>query len=72
VGILTRVRAGDLVLLDEAGAGTDPDEGAALAKAVLRALQRRGAQVVATTHYGELKQFALSARRFKKRLLSSM
>jgi DNA mismatch repair protein MutS2 len=65
VGILKRVRAGDLVLLDEAGAGTDPDEGAALAKAVLRALQRRGAQVVATTHYGELKQFALSARRFK-------
>ena len=65
VGILRGVQSGDLVLLDEAGAGTDPDEGAALAKAVLRSLQRRGAQVVATTHYGELKQFALSAMRFR-------
>lgn len=65
ISILQKARAGDLVLLDEAGAGTDPDEGAALAKAMLRALQRRGCQVVATTHYGELKQFALSARRFR-------
>ncbi|HEX8835244.1 MAG TPA: Smr/MutS family protein, partial [Abditibacteriaceae bacterium] len=65
INILTRARAGDMVLLDEVGAGTDPDEGAALAKAVLRTLQRRGVQVVATTHYGELKQFAISARRFQ-------
>ncbi len=65
VGILKRVEEGDLVLFDEIGAGTDPDEGAALAKAVLRALSRRGARVVATTHYGELKQFALSAQRFE-------
>jgi DNA mismatch repair protein MutS2 len=65
VAILKQARAGDLVLLDEAGAGTDPDEGAALAKAILRTLQRRGCLVVATTHYGELKQFALSARRFR-------
>lgn len=65
ISILDKAKAGDLVLLDEAGAGTDPDEGAALAKAMLRALQRRGCQVVATTHYGELKQFALSARRFR-------
>ncbi len=65
VGILRGVQNGDLVLLDEAGAGTDPDEGAALAKAVFRSLQRKGAQVVATTHYGELKQFALSAQRFR-------
>jgi DNA mismatch repair protein MutS2 len=65
IHILSTAKAGDLVLLDEVGAGTDPDEGAALAKAVLRALQRRGAQVIATTHYGELKQFALSARRFE-------
>ncbi len=65
VAILNRAGAGDLVLLDEAGAGTDPDEGAALAKAVLRTLQRRGVQVVATTHYGELKQFALGAQRFQ-------
>jgi DNA mismatch repair protein MutS2 len=65
IAILNQSKPGDLILLDEAGAGTDPDEGAALAKAVLRTLQRRGAQVVATTHYGELKQFALSARRFR-------
>ncbi|HEY0074457.1 MAG TPA: Smr/MutS family protein [Abditibacteriaceae bacterium] len=65
VHILRRAGAGDLVLLDEIGAGTDPDEGAALAKAVLRALARRGVRVMATTHYGELKQFALSAERFK-------
>jgi DNA mismatch repair protein MutS2 len=65
VGILKRVQPYDLVLFDEIGAGTDPDEGAALANAVLRALSRRGAHVVATTHYGELKQFALSAQRFE-------
>lgn len=65
VGILKTVQPNDLVLFDEIGAGTDPDEGAALAKAVLRALSRRGAKVLATTHYGELKQFALSAGRFE-------
>ena len=65
IGILETVRMGDLVLFDEIGAGTDPDEGAALAKATLRALSRKGARVVATTHYGELKQFALSALRFE-------
>jgi DNA mismatch repair protein MutS2 len=65
ISILKSAKAGDLILLDEAGAGTDPDEGAALAKAVLRTLQRRGVQVVATTHYGELKQFALGSRRFR-------
>ena len=65
IHILRRARTSDLVLLDEVGAGTDPDEGAALAKAVLRALQRRGVRVVATTHYGELKQFALGSERFE-------
>ena len=65
IGILETVKMGDLVLFDEIGAGTDPDEGAALAKATLRALSRKGARVVATTHYGELKQFALSALRFE-------
>ncbi len=65
IAILETVKMGDLVLFDEIGAGTDPDEGAALAKATLRALSRKGARVVATTHYGELKQFALSALRFE-------
>jgi DNA mismatch repair protein MutS2 len=47
-----------LVLLDEVAAGTDPIEGAALAQALLEALQQRGAQTLVTTHYPELKEWA--------------
>ena len=50
-----------LVLIDEAGSGTDPDEGAALAQAVLEALLARGARCLVTTHQGPLKRFAHEA-----------
>lgn len=54
-----------LVVLDEVGVGTDPAEGAALAQAVLEALADRGARVVATTHYGLLKEMAAADPRFE-------
>ena len=56
--VLERVDARSLVLLDELGAGTDPDDGAALAQAVLEDLAARGAVVVASTHLEPLKGFA--------------
>lgn len=56
--VLAEADEGALVLIDEAGTGTDPAEGGALAQAVLEALTRRGARTVATTHHGTLKAFA--------------
>jgi DNA mismatch repair protein MutS2 len=58
VHVLKTLQPNALVLFDEIGAGTDPGEGAALAKAILEFILDRGARVVATTHYGELKEFA--------------
>jgi len=60
VGVLKEAGEGSLVLFDELGAGTDPVEGAALAVSIILHARGLGARVAATTHYAELKEFALT------------
>ena len=58
VRIIDKAEQGDLILLDEVGAGTDPDEGAALARSIIAHFLQQGIAVVATTHYAVLKTYA--------------
>lgn len=60
VDIVKEAGDGCLVLVDELGAGTDPTEGAALAISILESLYQQGAKTIGTTHYTELKKYAIS------------
>ncbi len=59
IAILSQTDDNTLVLLDELGAGTDPIEGAALAVSIIETLRQKGAKTAGTTHYAEMKMFAL-------------
>lgn len=59
IEIMKKANSSSLALIDELGAGTDPVEGAALAIAILERLREKGTKIASTTHYAELKEFAL-------------
>lgn len=61
ISILEKATPFSLVLIDELGSGTDPIEGAALAKSILISLLKKGAKTISTTHYAELKTYAVEA-----------
>ncbi|MCL2752148.1 MAG: hypothetical protein FWE62_05275, partial [Firmicutes bacterium] len=61
IDIMSQIIPGSLVLLDEAGGGTDPDEGAALAIGIIEYIYKTGAAALLTTHYSSLKEFALTS-----------
>ena len=62
--ILNQVKRHTLVLLDEIGSGTDPNEGAALAIALMEEMYKKGSLLIATTHFGEIKDFAVRHQDF--------
>ncbi|WP_322172632.1 endonuclease MutS2 [Acutalibacter caecimuris] len=62
IRILSMAGGQSLVLLDELGAGTDPVEGAALAEAIIEELRAKGARLACTTHYAELKAYAIQTQ----------
>ena len=63
--IVEQTTKNSLVLIDELGTGTDPDEGAALAEGILKVLSDRGTTVIATTHHGSLKTLAFDSPHFE-------
>jgi DNA mismatch repair protein MutS2 len=63
--IVEQATKNSLVLIDELGTGTDPDEGAALAEGILKVLSERGTTVIATTHHGSLKTLAFDSPHFE-------
>jgi MutS2 family protein len=65
VGILECADKDSLVILDELGAGTDPTEGMGLATSILEEIHKKGATILATTHYSEIKEFASKSEGFK-------